>query len=36
MIKEFEAWAEKMGVVDWGIVREHPDMDWVQPEKPRT
>ena len=36
MIKEFEAWAEKMGVVDWGIIREHPDMDWVKPEKPRA
>lgn len=34
MIKEFENWADKMGVVDWGILREHPDMDWVKPAKP--
>ena len=36
MIKEFEAWAEKMGVIDWSIIRFHPAMDWVKPEKPKS
>ncbi len=35
MIKEFEHWAEQMGVVDWAIIRKHPDMDWVKSEKPK-
>jgi arylsulfatase len=34
MIAEFRNWAEKMGVIDWGILREHPDMDWVKSVKP--
>lgn len=36
MIKEFGAWADEIGVVDWSIIREHPDMDWVQPSKPHA
>ncbi|WP_109467537.1 arylsulfatase [Albibacillus kandeliae] len=34
MIKAYEDWANKVGVVDWAIVQAHPDMDWVKPEKP--
>ena len=25
---EFNNWAEKMGIIDWSIIKEHPDMDW--------
>lgn len=34
MIAEFGNWAEKMGVIDWDILRQHPDMNWVKAEKP--
>lgn len=33
LTKEFNNWAEKMGVVDWGLIKSHPDMDWVKPAK---
>jgi arylsulfatase len=34
LIREFDNWTEKIGVIDWAILREHPDMDWVKPTKP--
>ncbi|UYV38434.1 arylsulfatase [Rhodobacteraceae bacterium D3-12] len=34
LLKEYENWADKVGVVDWGVIRDHPDMDWVKPERP--
>ncbi|WP_184568271.1 arylsulfatase [Sulfitobacter undariae] len=34
MIKEYDAWAKKTGVVDWAVICAHPAMDWVKPAKP--
>lgn len=34
LIREFEGWADRVGVIDWGILRNHPDMNWVKPAKP--
>ena len=28
MIRQFDDWADKMGVIDWDIVRQHPAMNW--------
>ena len=36
MVKEYETWADKVGVIDWHIVRQHPEMDWEQPVKPES
>lgn len=34
MIRDWQDWAEKTGVVDWSIIQSHPAMDWVKPVKP--
>lgn len=34
LICEFEVWAGRVGVIDWDILRRHPDMDWVKPVRP--
>lgn len=34
LIKEFNQWAEQMGVMEWDVIRAHPDMDWDKPGRP--
>ena len=36
MIKEYEGWADEVGVIDWSIMEQHPAMDWHKPQKPEN
>ncbi len=31
LIREFDHWADQMGIMDWDVIRAHPDMDWDKP-----
>ena len=33
LIRKYQDWADKMGVIDWQILQAHPAMNWTQEEK---
>ena len=33
LIRNYQDWADKMGVIDWQILQAHPAMNWTQEEK---